>query len=69
MPGCMSTRGRIEYQFKVCGALTILFMEVELRIGSGDERLNSVAQVIAEVDGMSTSLLFPLPLTNFFALL
>lgn len=69
MPERMSTRGRIEYQFKVCGALTIVFMEIELRIGSGDERLNLIAQVIAEADGMSTSLLFPLPLTNLFALL
>lgn len=28
MPGRMTTRGRIEYQFEVCGALTILFIEV-----------------------------------------
>ncbi|KAL0632801.1 hypothetical protein Q9L58_008317 [Maublancomyces gigas] len=50
MPGRMSTRGRIEYQFKVCGALTILFIEVKLQIGSGDERLNAIAQLIAEAD-------------------
>lgn len=52
MPGRMSTEGGIEYQCQVFGALTVLFTEVKLKIGSQTERLNAVEQVIAEVDGM-----------------
>lgn len=55
MPGRMATPGRIEYQFKVCGALTILFIQVKLQIGSDEERLNAIGQVIAEADGMRSS--------------
>jgi hypothetical protein len=56
MPGRLPTTGRIEYQFKVWGALTVLFIEVKLEIGSSQERQNAVAQVIAEADGMSLCL-------------
>lgn len=59
MQGRMATRGRVEYQFKVCGALTILFIEVKLQIGSGEERLNAIGQVIAEADGPHLSLFLP----------
>jgi hypothetical protein len=55
IPGRMTTRGRIEYHFKVFGALTILFVEVKLEIGSAEERHDAIAQVIAELDGKCTS--------------
>jgi hypothetical protein len=48
----MTTKGRIEYQFKVYGGITVLFIEVKLAIGSATERLDCYAQVIAECDGM-----------------
>jgi hypothetical protein len=53
MPGHIATKGRIEYHFKVMGCITVLFIEVKLTIGSNSERLNAIAQVIAEVDGES----------------
>lgn len=55
MPGLVTTGGWVEYQFRVCGALTILFIEVKLQTGSGDERLNAIGQVIAEADGTRSS--------------
>ena len=53
MPGRIATQGRIEYHFKVIGGLTVLFVEVKLFIGSDAERMNAIAQVIAEADGES----------------
>jgi hypothetical protein len=52
LEGRITTKGRIEYQFLTYGAVTIVFIEVKLEIGSLPERLNCVAQVIAECDGM-----------------
>jgi hypothetical protein len=51
LEGKMSTKGRIEYQFKIYGGITIVFIEVKLDIGGLAERLNCYAQVIAECDG------------------
>lgn len=51
--GRITTKGLVKYQFKVCGALTILFVEAKLRLGSYDGRLNAIAQVVAEADGIS----------------
>ena len=48
----MTTKGRIEYQFKVYGGVTVLFIEVKQRVGGANERLDCYAQVIAECDGM-----------------
>jgi hypothetical protein len=53
--GRISTRGRIEYHFLVFGELSLLVIEVKFRLGTGDERLNAIAQVIAECDGMHLS--------------
>jgi hypothetical protein len=39
-------RGKVEYHFNTFGALTIVFLEAKLKIGSVEERLNVVAQVI-----------------------
>jgi len=52
LEGRLTTKGRIEYQFKTYGGITVVFIEVKLEIGNSTERLNCVAQVIAECDGM-----------------
>ena len=48
----LATKGRIEYQFKTYGGVTVVFIEVKLDVGNLAERLNCYAQVIAECDGM-----------------
>lgn len=53
MLGRVTTKGCIEYQFKVYGTLTLLFVEVKLNIGTLDDYLNAIAQVFAEADGIS----------------
>jgi hypothetical protein len=52
LEGRITTKGRIEYQFKTYGGITVVFLEAKLEIGSSTERSNSFAQVIAECDGM-----------------
>jgi len=51
IPGRMTMRGRIEYHFLVFGGLSILVIEVKYILGNAEERLNAIAQVIAECDG------------------
>jgi hypothetical protein len=51
LEGKMSTKGRFEYQFKIYGGITTVFIEVKLNVGGLAERLNCYAQVIAECDG------------------
>jgi hypothetical protein len=51
LEGKITTKGRIEYQFKTCGGVTVIFIEVKRDVGSLTERLNYYAQVIAECDG------------------
>ena len=51
LEGKITTKGRIEYQFKMYGGVTVIFIEVKLSIGNITERLNCYAQVIAECDG------------------
>ena len=48
----MTTKGHIEYHFLVFGGLVILIIEVKYVLGNPEERLNAIAQVIAECDGM-----------------
>ncbi|KAN0082202.1 hypothetical protein V8E54_003500 [Elaphomyces granulatus] len=50
LEGRLTTKGRIEYQFQTYGAINVVFIEVKLEIGGQSERLNFVAQVIAECD-------------------
>ncbi|KAI9772380.1 MAG: hypothetical protein M1839_002459 [Geoglossum umbratile] len=50
LEGKIASKGRIEYQFKTFGGVTVLFIEVKLSIGSLRERLDCIAQVIAEAD-------------------
>ena len=51
LEGKIATKGRIEYQFKTYGGVTVVFIEVKRDVGSLTERLNYYAQVIAECDG------------------
>jgi hypothetical protein len=51
LEGKMTTKNCIEYQFRTCGGITVIFIEVKLSIGGETERLNYYAQVIAECDG------------------
>ncbi|KAH9042676.1 hypothetical protein EDB85DRAFT_1085527 [Lactarius pseudohatsudake] len=47
--GLITTRGRVEYHFKTfAGAISVVFVEVKFRIGDPEERLDAIAQVIAE---------------------
>ncbi|KAF8219873.1 hypothetical protein L208DRAFT_1337115 [Tricholoma matsutake] len=48
LQGHITNRGRVEYFFKSFGAIAFLVIEVTLNIGSGQERLDAIAQVIAE---------------------
>ena len=57
LEGKMTTKGRIEYQFKTYGGITVLFIEVKVEMGNFRERLNFFAQVIAECDGMHQDVL------------
>jgi hypothetical protein len=57
LEGRITSQGRIEYQFQIYGVVTVVFIEVKLQIGGLEERLNCVAQVIAECDGMSLNTL------------
>lgn len=50
--GRMTTKGRIEY-YKAFGSVSIVSVEVKLKIGDLEERLDAIAQVIAESDGES----------------
>jgi hypothetical protein len=49
--GRIGTRGRIKYLFKAFDAVVILCIEAKLKIGNDVERLDAIAQVIAECDG------------------
>ena len=51
LEGKFTTKGRIEYQFKTYGGVTVVFIEVKQDVGSLTERLNCYAQVIAECSG------------------
>ena len=42
----------IEYQFTVCGGITVVFIEVKQELGNLLERLDFIAHVIAESNGV-----------------
>ncbi|KAN0133984.1 hypothetical protein V8E53_008202 [Lactarius tabidus] len=46
--GCITTRGRMDYHFKAFGTRAVMFVEVKQDIGPLSERVNAIAQVIAE---------------------
>jgi hypothetical protein len=53
----MSVKGRIEYYYIVLGGLSLLVIEVKYILGNAQERLNAIAQVIAECDGTQPSVI------------
>lgn len=57
MIGCITTEDKIEYHFKTFGAITVVFVEAKLKIGSAEERRNVIAQVKAECDGKASPVL------------
>ncbi|KAG2076542.1 hypothetical protein BDR04DRAFT_1068035 [Suillus decipiens] len=51
LPGQITSQGRIEYYFKIFGAVAMVFIEIKKKIGdTGTGRLDAIAQVIAECD-------------------
>jgi len=56
IPSRMTTKGRVEYHFVVFGVLSLLVIEVKFELGTGEERADAMAQVIAECDGIYLSL-------------
>ena len=54
LEGHLTTRGKIEYQFTAFGSIAAVFIEVKLGIGGAKQRLDAVAQVIAECDGQAS---------------
>lgn len=60
----MTTSGRVEYHFLVFGGLSLLVIEVKYVLGSDEERLNAIAQVIAECDGTHYGLAISLARTH-----
>jgi len=51
LEGKITTKGRIECQFKTYGGVTVVSIQVKRGVGSLTERLNYYAQVIAECNG------------------
>ncbi|KAN0132310.1 hypothetical protein V8E53_009874 [Lactarius tabidus] len=50
MKGRITTRGRIEYHFQAFNNMALVFVEAKLKIGTYSERMDAIAQVIAECD-------------------
>jgi hypothetical protein len=48
-----TAKGRVKYYFEAFSSIAVLFIEMKLKIGSAKERLNAIAQVIAECDGQA----------------
>ncbi|KAF5383286.1 hypothetical protein D9615_004800 [Tricholomella constricta] len=65
-------QGRIEHLFKIFGAVAILFVEVKLKVRNEIERVEAIAQAIAECDSCdlnnnSSSRDFSLPIHCIFS--
>jgi hypothetical protein len=58
--GTITRKGRIEYQFKMHGGITIVFVEAKRETGVASKRLDFMAQVIAECDGTAQAISSPL---------
>ena len=51
LEGRITNKGRgVKYYFEAFGSLAVLFVEFTREIGTAKERLNAIAQVIAECD-------------------
>jgi len=53
----ITTKGRIEYQFRAFGGVILLFMEVKLALGTANERMNAIAQVFCPLPLVTRSLM------------
>jgi hypothetical protein len=53
--GRITIKGRVEYYFQTMGSIPVFFIEIKFKIGSGKERLDAIAQVIAECGGQASS--------------
>ena len=53
-------KGRIEHHFYAMNSISIVFIEVKKTHAMGDERLDVIAQILAESAGMSFPPSFPL---------
>lgn len=49
----VTSKDRVEYRFKAFGSISMLFMEMKFKVGSAKERLDAIAQVIAEYNGQA----------------
>jgi len=54
LDGRVTTKDKIESYFKAFGSIAVLLIEVKLRIGCAKERIDAIAQVIAECDGQAS---------------
>jgi hypothetical protein len=45
------TRDRVDYHFRTCDILTVVFVQVDLQVGGDDDRSDAIAQLIEECDG------------------
>ncbi|KAA8900056.1 hypothetical protein FN846DRAFT_781986, partial [Sphaerosporella brunnea] len=48
--GAVTTRGRIEYQYRSFGSVNVVFIEIKLVLGTVSERMDAIAQALAEGD-------------------
>ena len=53
----MKTRGRVIYHFSVFCALSVLVINMMSLLGTADEHIDAIAQVIAECNGVHLSYL------------
>jgi hypothetical protein len=53
-------KGRIEHHFYAMNSISIVFIEVKKTYAMGDERLDVIAQILAESAGMFFPPSFPL---------
>ncbi|KAN0137015.1 hypothetical protein V8E53_005012 [Lactarius tabidus] len=44
------TRDRVDYHFRTCNILTVVFVQVDLQVGGDDARADAIALVIEECD-------------------
>jgi hypothetical protein len=48
------TRDRVDYHFRTCNILTVVFVQVDLQVGGDDARADAIALVIEECDGKAS---------------
>jgi len=55
--GRVTKRGKIEHYLRAFGPVSVLIVELKLKVWNDKERLDAIAQVIAECDGQYSLLL------------